>query len=300
MKKFIFILALTCVFMACSKDDDKTSTKPSNGSGVSEPDVFSVSENRKVYFSPGNLQYQPSTKTWRFAENQYSYVGDEDNGNVYINSIKCKNNSISSSYQGWIDLFGWGTSGYNGKNPYMRSTTDTDYGNETANITDSNYDWGLYNGIFNPAAQSTDPAGTWRTLTSSEWRYLLSGRADAKKKCGLGCIDNSVNGLIILPDAWTLPEGYTFNNGYSAFNQNTYTVAQWKKMEANGAIFLPAGGYRAGSNAYRANQDGRYWATTSVNQNVAYGVYFYENKLESNNSFGRSNGICVRLVRNKK
>lgn len=32
--------------------------------------LFSVSSTQKVYFSKGNLQYQASTKTWRFAENQ--------------------------------------------------------------------------------------------------------------------------------------------------------------------------------------------------------------------------------------
>ncbi|MBQ5532192.1 MAG: Ig-like domain-containing protein, partial [Bacteroidales bacterium] len=38
----------------------------------------------KVLFSPGNLQYQASTNTWRFAEHQYDYVGDGGNhaGNV--------------------------------------------------------------------------------------------------------------------------------------------------------------------------------------------------------------------------
>ena len=32
--------------------------------------VFSVASNKKVYFSQGNLQYQASTRTWRFAEHQ--------------------------------------------------------------------------------------------------------------------------------------------------------------------------------------------------------------------------------------
>ena len=31
--------------------------------------LFSVSSTKKVYFSQGNLQYQASTNTWRFAEN---------------------------------------------------------------------------------------------------------------------------------------------------------------------------------------------------------------------------------------
>ena len=39
------------------------------------PGVFSVAEGRQVQFSQGNLQYQPSTATWRFAEHQYDMIG---------------------------------------------------------------------------------------------------------------------------------------------------------------------------------------------------------------------------------
>ena len=71
---------------------------------------FSVAPDRKIRFSQGNLQYQPSTATWRFALHQYDCIGDE-------------NSNISADYDGWIDLFGWGTSGYNESKPYL---TDTD------------------------------------------------------------------------------------------------------------------------------------------------------------------------------
>ena len=53
----------------------------------------------QVFFSQGNLQYQASTNLWRFAENQYDAIGEA-------------NSAISSTNDGWIDLFGWGTSGY--------------------------------------------------------------------------------------------------------------------------------------------------------------------------------------------
>ena len=42
---------------------------------------FSVAPDRKVRFSQGNLQYKPSTATWRFALHQYDFVG-EDNCNI--------------------------------------------------------------------------------------------------------------------------------------------------------------------------------------------------------------------------
>jgi hypothetical protein len=61
--------------------------------------VFSVGEDKQMLFSPGNLQYRPSTNTWRFAEQQYDAMG-------------VRNQFIAPDYTGWIDLFGWGTSGY--------------------------------------------------------------------------------------------------------------------------------------------------------------------------------------------
>ena len=32
-------------------------------------------EDNQIYFSKGNLRYQASTGTWRFAESQWNYVG---------------------------------------------------------------------------------------------------------------------------------------------------------------------------------------------------------------------------------
>ena len=84
----------------CSSGQNTTPTGAIN-------DKFTINDNGdQVYFSQGNLQYQASTDTWKFAESQYDYIGDA-------------NSNISSSYDGWIDLFGWGTSGYHDANdPY--------------------------------------------------------------------------------------------------------------------------------------------------------------------------------------
>ena len=37
--------------------------------------VFSVANNKRVAFAPGNLQYIPTADTWLFAANQYDYIG---------------------------------------------------------------------------------------------------------------------------------------------------------------------------------------------------------------------------------
>ena len=248
--------------------------------------AFSISDSKQIYFSQGNLQYQASTGTWRFAEHQYDMIGD-DNAN------------ISSTNSGWIDLFGWGTSGYNSKNPYRTSTSYGDYGDGSNDIAGTNYDWGVYNKISNGGNQ----AGMWRTLTYSEWNYLITNRTDARYLRGTATV-NGMNGLILLPDNWTLPTGVTFTYGEDGW-QNTYSASEWSKMEANGAVFLPAAGDRCGTDVYRVGSDGYYWSSSAyvyygsdagylhfggdyVGTSHSYGV--------STDDYGRCGGQSVRLV----
>ena len=243
---------------------------------------FSVSADKQVYFSQGNLQYQASTNTWRFAENQYDIIG----GN---------NSNISSTYSGWIDLFGWGTSGYNGKNPYMTSTDYSDYGvvgDAYADIAGTNYDWGVNNAISNGG----NTKGQWRTLTYEEWNYVLSERTDASALKGSATV-NGVTGMILLPDNWTTPESITFTNGMNGFSNNTYTTSDWEKMEANGAVFLPTAGYRFGSDVYDVGSYGDYWSSSASNR---YGCAYYlgfDYDSASMDYRNRCYGSSVRLVR---
>ena len=248
--------------------------------------TFSVSADKKVYFSKGNLQYQASTGTWRFAENQYDMIG-EDNSN------------ISSTYSGWIDLFGWGTSGYNGKNPYMTSTTSTDYGDGENDIAGTNYDWGVYNAISNGGNQ----ARQWRTLTNNEWRYLINSRDNASSKYGVATVNN-VNGLVLLPDSWTLPNGVTFTSGVANDRGteyyktvNNYSAEEWAKMEANGAVFLPATGYRSGTDVLSVGSSGTCLSSSAYVGDSAFTLFFYSSSVNAGSSYcSRSQGRSVRLV----
>ena len=253
--------------------------------------AFSVSADKQVYFSQGNLQYQASTGTWRFAENQYDIIGD-DNAN------------ISSTNSGWIDLFGWGTSGWNsGANayqPYSTSKSSSDYypgGDYNNNLIGSyaNADWGVYNKISNGGNQ----AGQWRTLTKDEWNYVIKTRANASSKKGIATV-NDVTGLILLPDSWTQPEGLTFISGANGdYAQNIYSASEWSKMEANGAVFLPAAGYRCdGTNVNYVGAYGLYWSSSYRNSYGAYYVYVYNSHVYADyDSRDRSYGQSVRLVR---
>ncbi|MBQ3676081.1 MAG: hypothetical protein II926_01755, partial [Bacteroidales bacterium] len=242
--------------------------------------VFSVSATEQVCFSQGNLQYQASTKTWRFAEHQYDMIGDA-------------NANISSTYSGWIDLFGWGTSGYNGKNPYMTIKKCTDYGDGENDIASTNYDWGIYNAISNGG----NKAGLWRTLTYSEWRYLRFERTNANALCGTATV-NGVKGCVFLPDNWTTPTGVTFKCATNGYSVNTYTVSEWAKMEANGAVFLPAAGSRYGMRMIEVGSSGYYWSSTASRSDYASELRFYNDLVVGYISSERYYGQSVRLVRN--
>jgi len=246
------------------------------------PGAFSVSASQQVYFSQGNLQYQASTNTWRFAENQYDYIGDA-------------NSNISSSYSGWIDLFGWGTSGYNGKNPYMTNTYYSDYGNGSNDIAGTNYDWGVYNAISNGG----NTANTWRTLTKDEWAYVFNTRTTSSGiRYAKACV-NSVNGVILLPDDWNTSY-YSLsstNNTGASFASNTISVSQWDTLEQHGAVFLPAAGDRSGTWVSSVGSGGRYWSASYSNESYAYSVWFSGSYLSPQDGNDRYYGRSVRLVR---
>lgn len=213
--------------------------------------VFTVASGKRVRFSMGLLQFRASNGTaypnagslkhqtkdgekqgqWRFAPNQYTTIGDVGNN-------KGQNNANSTS---WQDIFSRGSSGYT-MNPWS-------FTNYSTAIVNTNNDWGVYNAISNGG----DEPGLWRCLKLAEYKYLLGTcdqgtsnsqnispcRANAAQKWGWATV-NGINGLVILPDVWTLPAGCSFT---AQSQSNTYSIAQWTKMEENGAVFFPTTGY---------------------------------------------------------
>ncbi|MCR5659884.1 MAG: hypothetical protein K6G25_11250 [Bacteroidales bacterium] len=266
--------------------------------------VFSIGEGQQVYFSKGNLQYQASTNTWRFADNQWDYVGGVQvdyqynpyNGNVSGSS----NNLISSTYSGWIDLFGYGTSGWNsGAQYYQPWSNGTDYNSSEYLSEDmlgaySNADWGIYNAISNGGNQQ----GLWRTLTAGEWNYLVFSRPGIRYA---RATVNGVCGLILLPDGWN-EAIYGLNNKNqvsSSFDSNVIDEADWiNVLEEHGAVFLPCGGVRGDITVAQVNNAGYYWSASS---GQVLWFYYISSGLPPNYmrvaSHPRSYGFSVRLVR---
>lgn len=262
---------------------------------------FSVNETKQVYFSQGNLQaviasgptntYNYTASKWKFAEHQWSYVGNN-----------AGNNSFAAGTT--VDLFGWvGTSASNityGLCTY-NDADGTYYGNSTEDALKS--DWGTL-AIENGG--NTANSG-WRTLTRGEWDYLFNTRSAST----IGSTDNAryakakvnnVAGVILFPDRYTHPEGVTpptsVNTATSKYTANKYSDDAWTQMETAGAVFLPAAGYRNGTSVGRAGEYGLYWSSSP---NTSHGIYadhvhFYDNNMYLNGD-DRQQGNCVRLVK---
>ncbi len=237
---------------------------------------FSVSSNKQVYFSQGNLQYTKSTGVWSFMEHQYSTV--ETTGSYCTNDYG--NRDV-------VSLFGWATSGYNHGatcyQPYSTNTTNENYyayGDASYNLYDQTgqADWG-YNAISNGGNTVNSD---WRTLTTVEWQYLF-----ANHTTGWSSV-NGVNGYVIRPD------------GVSTAIAASYTASDWDTEEAAGAVFLPAAGYRnsyVGTDVYDKGSIGRYWSSSADGSNANY-VNFSNSSLGPNYTMNRKYGLSVRLVKN--
>ena len=244
-------------------DDQVGSTQQGALSGA-----FSVSPTQVVYFSQGPLQFNASlgthecaggtTKpgTWRFAEHQYDVVGDLNTGNVYENGIKCSNTLASATYTGWQDMYCWGSSGYNGIEPYKANRPSI------TSIAGTNYDWGVYNAISNGG----NTPGLWRTPTRTEWDYMFNQRPNAKQLNAPAMVEG-MYGLVVLPDDyWDAPAGMNLvTNSTQYYTDNVFTAAQWEQLEATGAVFIPSGGWFSwSSNSWVSyfRETGELWAST--------------------------------------
>lgn len=306
MKQFIFshILFATCLAICLSL------TTPVSAQGCSTPDVqqsaviftasgatsigeaeFTLGEDaegnpKKVKFALGNLQYKPSTGEWRIAQHQYDYVGggfngqkcypgsdlwDGEYGTVYENGVKCWNIRIGTAtdagHAGWIDALTFeevpNTITINGET--FRKPTADEY----------EYLCGI-----NKNTNHRDNAEQLRARA----RIIL----DEETPHG----NTFVNGMLLLPDDWdpkVLLAGKTIipdlngKDGCWFFYDNIITEGEWRLLEAQGAIFLPAAGNPNGKDGSKYNRSGFYWTSTPAAKadhciTLEFGGYPYQNQ----------------------
>ena len=249
------------------------------------PGKFSIGPNRIIQFSKGNLQYKPKNKIFRFANNQYD-IGSHDQI------------SMGSTCPDWIDLFPFGTSGWEGGRqsymPYETNTNDYFYifTDGTGDLTgdNANGDWGIYNPIINGGNQMA----TWRTLTSTEWNYILNLRSNASNLKTFATV-YGMKGLILLPDSWT---GSSMTITLTSYETNNYSESDWLLLEAAGAVFLPVAGRRDVVTVNGTSSWGYYWSSSRVpGQYQASAVHISTESDIAPVSTDCHYGCSVRLVR---
>lgn len=254
--------------------------------------LFSINDDgEKVFFSKGNLQYDKTTNEWSFMEHQYDMV-----------EALGQNVGMFYATQNIVSLFGWSTSGYNhGASCYQPWSTSTNYhdyhayGNDQFNLGDQTgqADWG-----YNAIANGGNVENLWRTLTTEEWAYVFESRATpsgirfAKARVG------DVNGVILLPDDWS---GSYFNLNFPNttnvyYENNLISLEQWETIEQYGAVFLPAAGYRLGTEINNTESSGHYWSSSRFFENRAKCVSIFDSGLYPQAVDFIYNGFSVRLV----
>ena len=281
--KFFMLISILCISIG------ELSANTSKIDGAL-PGEFFVSPTQKVYFSKGNLQYLASNGTWRFAENQYDYIGSN-------------NKNASKTYSGWIDVFGYGTSGWSNSGAIYYQPWDTQHqsgkvgGYFDKNLAGeyANADWGVFNKISNGG----NTANVWRTLSQEEWEYVITNYKWTIIKV------SGIKGLIILPNDFKNPLSVTIyypsysivTNGsdkyysFSLSKTTSLTQEQFNKLQDAGVVFLPYGGYRYSSGMMDIGTFGNYWTSTAGKN-----IWFTSSRLYYRSSAERWAGLQVRLV----
>lgn len=205
--------------------------------------TFSVSKSKKVQFAKGNLQYSGYSHgmeaEWSMAKQQYAIFGES-------NIEEQGSSTVPTSPK---DLLCWSTpENYGGGYNYY------DWSDEEADsyFKGNFVDWGT------DATLISNLGAGWSTLSTDEWSYLLTERENAAIKKTVATItiddENTVKGLLLLPDDWTAPAGVPAIDG----NPVALTLEQWTALETAGAVFLPAAGQLT------STYDSDSWKTTTT------------------------------------
>lgn len=300
-KSIVWMLAAVLTWAACTKEPE-INPIPNDTTGgdtptVVEKSVYSVSSTQKVVMSNGNLQYQASTNTFRFAPHAWDAAKED-------------NTLASASYNGWIDNFGWATSGYEDYYPYLTAARASSF-YTGGDIDGTEYDWGVHNAIVN--GENTDPAGTWRTLSTAEWEYLLEERSASvlngveNARYAIATVEGQ-KGLMLFPDQFVMPKNITVPrqgsiNVTTPYATNIYTADEWSALEAAGCAFLPSAGCVYADNNIMVSVDylGCYWTSTFVGEidgMIRGGQFLFNPNLVEMGSAGVQHRRSVRLAKN--
>lgn len=192
---------------------------------VVNPQLYSVSDSKQVYFSPGNL--------WRFS---FTYAFEEQPYPYYC----------SFTFDGEIPYSFTGYAGY--------GYGDTD---PASSIRTSYFQWPeiISDGVTSDSPKLFSVAGSeyndWRVLTWEEWHYLLFERTMSNESDGVGRFyaisDTQGRAGLLIPNDYASAEDVAglnathFNQGYVQEDGLTENV-DFNSYIAKGLTFLPACG----------------------------------------------------------
>lgn len=210
--------------------DKKLVFKPNTLSGV-----FSVSDNKYVQFSKGNLYWDETNKKFGFEANQYDFQ-DKWFGTYCVSHFYWSKTASVTYRQDYND---------SGK-----QSSDVFFTNTTSDTANKDF---TVNGV----------TGKYRTLSWNEWQYLF-GSSEARDEryqypvtvCGIAKC------MVLAPDNF---------EPLSALTKNVYSSEEWAKAEEKGLVCLPPASIRDGSvvdSGFIGN--GYYWSSTSASDSQAY------------------------------
>lgn len=281
-----------------------------HGASFKGQGVFSVSNSKKVYFSPGNLQCV--NNHWEFAPQQYKAAHDMISyGATTYRPVYDPDINFNWDLVGWsTDLSEYGTKHiHEDQNGNLNNNNVDNYSNRPYK------NWGR---VFGD--------DTWWVLSQDEFDYVINQRVSNGKM--QVTVNRNVRtdvsyrvifvggqmGCMLFPDecSITLPSGVSFPNENG---QTHYTPDQFVSVfERAGCIFLPYVGYQQNINGHNdfslpvildgtyqdQGQLGRYWTRTpdpsSNNHMHAKAMKFEGTSIQRVDSQPRTCLYSVRLV----
>ena len=244
------------------------------------PIEFSVSADKKVHFSQGNLYYDGSA--FKFEANQYDSPASWDASHV-SHFYWSKDASVATA------------------------KTYSDAGAAAGDVFFTNADETTAKAGFTVNVNGKEQSG-WRTLSKKEWQYLFNNdntygvnNRSGKYKYGV-TVCGKTNCVVLLPDNWEWDETADEHNVGTGWQDGGYPETQtgnevtWQTMEAAGAVCLPAAGYREDSKFSYVGDHGRYWSST-MGKNYPDAVSFTDFNVIPGNFGFLDDGYSVRLVK---
>ena len=256
-----------------------------------------------VGFAPGNLQctiasgpdatgYNYAGTEWRFAQNQWDYLGNTDGANSFTVGKK-------------MDLFGWvGASAANDTYGLCSYTGSNNSFYGTSSGEDLYTDWGNIPEV----EQNLGPG--WFTLTTAQWDYIFNSRAGGTvggntsarwTQATIRTDFDGIYGIILFPNGCFIePSEFTTLGliNVPSTLETTCNADQWEHLADKGCVFLPSAGERSGVNVNNINNYGLYWSSSGGGLSHVQSLLFHSGSLNTQNNNSRYNGSSVRLVKN--